>query len=509
MSEGGSKKSNKLSHYQPFILTKPLIIVFGILTFLNYRHFISVGFTDSGTSFDITFPLNLIIFIGIILDLVFIKNKRIFKNIGLVGMILSIGGLFGLLISTFVVFFINLGTATAILRTSGGLYYCIITVAVIMIERFLNLRINGKSEKEKGYLKSTDTLFKVAILLTGSLTSVLLLFYLSNMDSTLYVLTLPVNIAFTVGLLLNLYSVKKSKFSKNLETIGALLFVGGFSFNWIFISYLLTFFEAFISLTQFLGICFGVITSAVMVRERYWNLKKLINDTTLYEKPVVKVEKIKEKVPKSKGFLKKGLKVVSKQMGEIAGDMVGDLVEDKLTEITGNENLAGVVGSITDKSVSNLTEKGLSKLAEKAIRSEKPKGLLKKGLKGIKTKAGKIAGDMVGDAISDITSNEKMGDLAGKFAKKGVSKLLDAGVDAVSDARKIPSSSQVASETIKVDYKKRLLGIIMAKKQVKIEYVKNILKMSDSDIIGMIYELIGKEKIKGSFNEDDTEFTLH
>ena len=40
------------------------------------------------------------------------------------------------------------------------------------------------------------------------------------------------------------------------------------------------------------------------------------------------------------------------------------------------------------------------------------------------------------------------------------------------------------------------------------QYIEKILKLTHDDIIGMIYELIGKGKIEGEFNDDDTSFTV-
>ncbi|GAH11811.1 unnamed protein product, partial [marine sediment metagenome] len=187
----GNKESfnfKKLSKFIPFIFTKPLIIAFGVLTFLNYLQFITVRHSGGSIAFNSTFPVNLIIGIGIILDLFFIKNKKVFRNIGYVGMTLAISGFLFILITTLTSYFFNIGGENIVLRTYPGFYFCFITIALIVIEILLNLRIN--------------------------------------------------------------------------------------------------------------------------------------------EKPVVKIEKIREKVPKSKEFLKKGLKGVTKKVGEIAGDMAGDLVED-------------------------------------------------------------------------------------------------------------------------------------------------------------------------------------
>ncbi|MHA1723869.1 MAG: ADP-ribosylation factor-like protein [Promethearchaeota archaeon] len=56
--------------------------------------------------------------------------------------------------------------------------------------------------------------------------------------------------------------------------------------------------------------------------------------------------------------------------------------------------------------------------------------------------------------------------------------------------------------------KERLLGIIKAKKKVKIEYIERYIKIPPEKIVGFIFDLIGAGKIEGEFNEDDTEFTL-
>ena len=111
-----------------------------------------------------------------------------------------------------------------------------------------------------------------------------------------------------------------------------------------------------------------------------------------------------------------------------------------------------------------------------------------------------MGGDLVGDAWSVITGDEELGDKAGKFAEKGASKLTEKGLS--------PSKTKDLERPIEIDHKKGLLGIIKAKKQVEIEYIEKILKLTHDDIIGMIYELIGKGKIEGEFNDDDTSFTV-
>ncbi len=67
---------------------------------------------------------------------------------------------------------------------------------------------------------------------------------------------------------------------------------------------------------------------------------------------------------------------------------------------------------------------------------------------------------------------------------------------------------ELMKEIEDVNIKDRLLGIIRAKKKVKIDYIERFLKTTPDKIVGLIFELIGSSEIIGEFNEDDSEFTL-
>ena len=68
--------------------------------------------------------------------------------------------------------------------------------------------------------------------------------------------------------------------------------------------------------------------------------------------------------------------------------------------------------------------------------------------------------------------------------------------------------NQVKNDLKDFNLQERLLGIIKAKKRVKINYIERFLKISQEKILEMIFDLIGGGLIEGEFNDDDTEFTL-
>ncbi len=73
----------------------------------------------------------------------------------------------------------------------------------------------------------------------------------------------------------------------------------------------------------------------------------------------------------------------------------------------------------------------------------------------------------------------------------------------ISDAEK-----KLKEELEDFNLKERLLGIIKAKKHVKLKYIERFLKIDSEKIVGIIFDLIGSGKINGEFNEDDTEFSI-
>ncbi|MHA1489295.1 MAG: tetratricopeptide repeat protein [Promethearchaeota archaeon] len=204
------------------------------------------------------------------------------------------------------------------------------------------------------------------------------------------------------------------------------------------------------------------------------------------------------------------------------------------TELTGNEIIGDIVGKITKVDISKSAKKALSQKSEILKKTElnniieedllkhkaktlKIKGIMKKGMKRFSKSAGKMAGDMIGDKISEVTGSEIIGDVAGKIAKVGVSKLAEKGLEHISKINDQSSRSTLANKEaiqtthmpIEVNLKERLRGIIRAKEQVKIEYINKFLKISKEEIIGIIFDLIGSNQIKGKFNDDDSEFTLY
>ena len=171
------------------------------------------------------------------------------------------------------------------------------------------------------------------------------------------------------------------------------------------------------------------------------------------------------------------------------------------------------------------------------LKSDKNKALMKKGFKSLSKTVAKVAvetvgdhiseatGDLIGDTLTESTDNEELGHLVGKFTEKGLSTLSEKAIDKASEkltqytSSKEPTLGLINSETLdnskahqieslKIDYKKALLGILKTKRQVQIEYIQSIFKIPREHIIGIIYELVGEGMIEGAFNLDDTEFTM-
>ncbi len=227
---------------------------------------------------------------------------------------------------------------------------------------------------------------------------------------------------------------------------------------------------------------------------------KLTSDVLLEPEINTSPGTLKQKVLK-KGFSKK----LSKTIGKVSKNIVGD----KISELTGNENIGKIAGKIAQKGISKIAEQGL--VDPSTIMSTK-----KKRFKGLSKSLGKLAGNIAGDKISELTGNENIGKIAGKIAEKGVSKMAEKGtIQALktiesSELQNVQSSKVIQNtrEPISINLKERLLVILKAKKIVKIDYVEKFLKIHQEEIIGMIFDLIGKGQIEGEFNEDDSEFKL-
>lgn len=325
---------------------------------------------------------------------------------------------------------------------------------------------------------------------------------IENFSDPFRTIFIVVYAVFIVGILINLLFVGYNKVLEKIGLYGMLVTFAGFIFSVSIIFPTSSFWEWGSGLLFQLSFYFSVLIILAMYIERWWYSKIITEEPQRYKEMKVKISK------ESKGLLKKGLKTVTKKVGEVAGDVVGDMVEDTLTEITGEKDLADVVGDLTEKGVSKLTQAGISSLTKDTKIPSKSKSLMKKGLKGVSKKVGKITGEMVGEAISDLTGDAELGDSVGKYAKKGVSILAEGVLGDKNKSSPLPTTKYETPEPIKIDYKKRLVGIIKTKKQVNMEYIESILHLERTEIIGMIYELIGKEKIEGEFNEDDSVFTL-
>ena len=70
------------------------------------------------------------------------------------------------------------------------------------------------------------------------------------------------------------------------------------------------------------------------------------------------------------------------------------------------------------------------------------------------------------------------------------------------------AKTRIKQDIEEYNLKERLLGIIKAKKKVKIDYIERYIKNPPEKIVGFIFDLIGAGLIEGQFNEDDTEFSL-
>ncbi len=140
------------------------------------------------------------------------------------------------------------------------------------------------------------------------------------------------------------------------------------------------------------------------------------------------------------------------------------------------------------------------------------KGFLKKVGKRFKKAAISATGEFIEDKVSELTGNKDLANFTGKLTNNALEELT-----AEEETGENRSSPQVQNDTetgkvrgaqIPIDIPRRLLGILRVKRSVTIDYIKDILKISREDIIGMIYELVGNGTISGGFDDADTKFTL-
>ncbi|MFW9899515.1 MAG: tol-pal system YbgF family protein [Candidatus Thorarchaeota archaeon] len=212
------------------------------------------------------------------------------------------------------------------------------------------------------------------------------------------------------------------------------------------------------------------------------NILKIIK---LIQKKLLKrdlsISRVKEPLisSKSKGLIKKHMRGVSKSVTKPVSENVSSIIQDKLSELTGVQDLDAVAEKTT-----------------KLLKSPRSKGGKKLGLKRLSKSIRKIRSHIGGDKLTELNRVQELGDLEGKVAQKGITTLAD---EDLLHTTHVP---------IKIDPKERLLGIIKAKQEVKIEYIENFLKIPKEEIIGLIFDLIGSGQIEGNLSDDDSEFIL-
>ncbi|MHA1249055.1 MAG: hypothetical protein ACTSRP_03595, partial [Candidatus Helarchaeota archaeon] len=161
-------------------------------------------------------------------------------------------------------------------------------------------------------------------------------------------------------------------------------------------------------------------------------------------------ENLKKK-KKSKSFLKKGLKTIGKSVAKTAGETVakaaGDAIGDKMSELTGNNEIGKLVGKVAQAGMSTLTSKAI-------------------------------------DAIDNKLSRHPESDERGMVDVSNVS---------------MKQVGENVFKLTKINFKNSIKGIIKAKQFVSIDYIQNILKLPKNIIIALIYELIGAGQIEGRF----------
>lgn len=257
---------------------------------------------------------------------------------------------------------------------------------------------------------------------------------------------------FIVGIVLNLFFIKNERLYRDIGFVGLLAI-----FLAVFIN--LTFLIGNNITTQDFqellspGFISTIITIIIITIETFWSAKLgTLEPTVVQMTPTEKIEKEKKKESKEK--FKKGFK----GLGKIAGKMVVEAAGEQLAEATG---------------------------------------------------------ELIGDKLVEITGDKLLSDVTGKFVEKGLEKLTEYGIDKVAEklsdlskGQPIPPEILNQIQHIKIDYENRLLGILKVKKHITMEYIQTILKLPKEDIVGMIYELVGKSSIQGEFNSDDSEFRL-
>ena len=229
------------------------------------------------------------------------------------------------------------------------------------------------------------------------------------------------------------------------------------------------------------------------------NIHKMIK---LIQKKLLKrdLSITREKEPlissKSKGLIKKHMKGVSKSVGKPVSENVSSMIQHKVSELTSVQDLGAETGKTT-KTLKSLISRGRKKFSLKRLsksRGDNVVGDKLTELTGVQELGG-LEGNFPQKGITTL-------------ADKGFEKVTKGGERLISQRMSDEDLLHTAHVPIKIDPKERLLGIIKAKQKVKIEYIENFLKIPKEEIIGLIFDLIGSGQIKGYLNEDDTEFIL-
>lgn len=259
-------------------------------------------------------------------------------------------------------------------------------------------------------------------------------------------------IIFFIGILVNLFSFKNEKPYQTIGFVGLLIIVITFVLN-LMVKINVGWISPNSSNSSYYAFASSVIVMLVSIFEFLYSGKLFGTDESESDMKVVKEGELKKR-KESKSKFKKGLGSLVKSASTVA---VG-AVSDKLSEVTG---------------------------------------------------------DVIGDKLTELTGNEFLSDVTGKLVEKGLKKLTDYTTDKIDEklsglSKESPVSTIKVNQqpTLTVDYESRLLGVLKVKKQIGLDYLKTILKLSKEDIIGLIYELVGKARINGEFNEDDSEFKI-
>lgn len=134
----------KLSKLLPFIITKPLIVIFGILSIIFPWGYFIVKDYNYYVNFIIALWIFVLFFIiGFALNLFYVYNKKLLENLGLVGWVVISFGYIGYLIISV----ISTNSNKVKIISDYGVIFAMIVVLLILIEYLLALIISTKAHK--------------------------------------------------------------------------------------------------------------------------------------------------------------------------------------------------------------------------------------------------------------------------------------------------------------------------------------------------------------------------